>query len=36
MHVPRLFEEKKFAEIEEHAKEDVILCEELVHRLKLK
>jgi uncharacterized protein YprB with RNaseH-like and TPR domain len=32
-HIPRLFEQKRFAEIEEHAKEDVILCEELVEHL---
>jgi uncharacterized protein YprB with RNaseH-like and TPR domain len=33
IHIPHLFEEKRFAEIEEHAKEDVILCEELVEHL---
>jgi uncharacterized protein YprB with RNaseH-like and TPR domain len=33
MHIPYLFEQKRYAEIEEHAKEDVILCEELVEHL---
>lgn len=33
MHIPSLFEQKRFAEIEEHAKEDVILCEKLVDNL---
>jgi hypothetical protein len=31
--VPNLFEQGGFAEIEEHALEDVDLCEELVQKL---
>jgi uncharacterized protein YprB with RNaseH-like and TPR domain len=33
VHVPFLYEQKRFREIEEHATEDVELCEELVHRM---
>ena len=33
-HVPSLFAEKRFVEIEEHAAEDVVLCEKLVEKLR--
>jgi len=33
-HVPGLFEQKRFAEIEDHATEDVVLCEKLVEKLR--
>jgi hypothetical protein len=32
--VPRLYAQEKFAEIEEHAIDDVRVCEELVNRLR--
>jgi hypothetical protein len=32
-HVPQLYAEKRFAETEEHAAEDLVLCEKLVEEL---
>ena len=34
MHIPSLFRQKRFAKIEEHAIEDVVLCEKLVEKLR--
>lgn len=31
--IPRLYEQKRFREIEEHAKNDLIVCEKLVRKL---
>lgn len=33
VHVPHLYAEKRFAEIEEHAAEDLVLCEKLMEKL---
>ena len=34
--IPRLYEKKKFEEIEDHAKDDLIVCEKLVEKMRFR